>query len=182
MNAKDSCRPLRFWMVSENRELACQEAERLKGEYDALVPIEWIENVAKLSFKGFFSMIDAAFLNYITHNVSHWRCSICHLLPRQFYLIKNGNYPPLQVFPLDELAVSILHFPLRVGDHFLKIAYKQDFKKGRVSKEFQKLYNQSLDSISIFKSCIIKRHFCLSLLLLTLTNDSTVHAGINWHP
>ena len=61
----------------------------------------------------------------VTHNVSHWRCSICQLLPRQFRVVVNGNYGRLVAFPLDELAVSILHFPLRIGDHLFKIAYHQ---------------------------------------------------------
>ena len=102
-------------------------------------PSDWIEGVNPLCWKGFFSMIDAAFLNYITHNVSHWRCSICQLLPRQFKLVVNGNFN-LVALPLDELAVSILHFPLRIGDHLLKVAYHQDFKRGRLSKPFKALY------------------------------------------
>ena len=104
------------------------------------MPFDWIEGVDNLTFKGFFSMIDAAFLNYRTHNVSHWRCSICHLLPREFRIIVNGDYGQLVAFPLDELAFSILHFPLRIGDHLLKIAYHQDFKRGRMSEPFRKLY------------------------------------------
>ena len=106
-------------------ETALIEASRLKAEYNDLEPSDWIEGVNQISWKGFFSMIDAAFLNYITHNVSHWRCSICQLLPRQFRVVVNGNYGRLVAFPLDELAVSILHFPLRIGDHLLKIAYHQ---------------------------------------------------------
>ena len=63
-------------------------------------------------------------LSTCTENVSHWRCSFCHLLPREFILITNGVFPIHQI-AVDIKALSILHFPLRVGDHLLKIGYSQ---------------------------------------------------------
>ena len=93
-------------------------------------PMPWLENCNRtmenvlLTFVGFLCMIDAATLNYITENVSHWRCSFCHLLPREFILIRNGAFPVVQA-AVDAMALSILHFPLRIGDHLLKIGYSQ---------------------------------------------------------
>lgn len=108
-----------------------EERDRLCAERAALVPIEWFDGI-KISFKGYFSMIDGAALNYITYNVSHWRCAFCHMLPREFALVRNGIWR-IQRFALEELCLSILHFPLRMGDHLLKIAYSQDFQVARVA-------------------------------------------------
>ena len=90
--------------------------DHLKSEIDALNPVEW-RNGNSISFKGFLSMIDAAMLNYFIENVSHWRCSLCLLLPRQFRLVTDGNFNLNQV-ALDNIALSILHFPLRTGMDF----------------------------------------------------------------
>ena len=111
-------------------EVIREETSRLRAERAALLPIDWFDGI-KLSFKGYMSMIDGAALNYITYNVTHWRCSFCHLLPREIALIRNGIWRVNQ-FCIDELCLSILHFPLRMGDHLLKIAYSQHFKKARV--------------------------------------------------
>ena len=108
-------------MVAESKETAQIETNRLRAEYDALVPMNWPEDSmasSPLVFKGFFSLIDGAMLNYITHNVTHWCCSICHLLPCEFSKMLVGNYV-LQQFSLDNISLSILHFLLRVGGHLL---------------------------------------------------------------
>ena len=113
-------------------EIVVEETDRLKDEQSRLIPMNWLEgcNTVEsewLAFKGFLCMIDAATLNYLTENVSHWRCSFCHLLPREFMLIKNGVFPVLDI-AVETKALSILHFPLRVGDHLLKIGYSQACK------------------------------------------------------
>ena len=110
--------------------------DRLKDEMNSLQPIEW-RNGNHISFHGFLSMNDAAMLNYFLRNKSHWRCSICFLLPRQFRLITDGNFP-VNNDALDTVCLSILHFGLRVGDHFLKIAYSQPFKSARVEGDRNK--------------------------------------------
>ena len=110
-------------MTAETRRKAEIEMDRLKAELDNLHPIIW-RNGRKISFKGFLSMLDAAMLNYYTRNVSHWRCVFCFLLPREFRLIQAGDYQ-LNEKALDTLCLSILHFPLRMGDHLLKVSYSQ---------------------------------------------------------
>ena len=111
-------------MTAETRRKAEIEMDRLKAELDNLHPIIW-RNGRKISFKGFLSMLDAAMLNYYTRNVSHWRCVFCFLLPREFRLIQAGDYQ-LNEKALDTLCLSILHFPLRMGDHLLKVSYSQN--------------------------------------------------------
>ena len=89
-----------LWIEPEARDTAVEESDRLKGEIKTLVPYEWKikipenhqddnhENNGELSFKIifkiFFSMIDAAFLSYMTGNITDQRCSFCHLLPRYY--------------------------------------------------------------------------------------------------
>ena len=123
-------------MKGETRRRAEIEMDRLKSEMDALHSIIW-HNGRKISFKGFLSMLDAAMLNYYTRNKSHWRCVFCWLLPREVRLIRFRNFP-LNYKALDTLCISILHFPLRMGDHLLKIAYSKSFKCGRVQGDRNK--------------------------------------------
>ena len=78
----------------ENRERAVKESDRLKTEIDNLVPYrleledpedhENADNIISilLHFVIFFSMIDGAFLSYMTENTTDQRCPFCHMLPR----------------------------------------------------------------------------------------------------
>ena len=118
-------------MVAESRQTAVIETDRLKEEHSKLQPYEWFQGCF-LSYKGFLSLIDGAMLTYITRNVTHWRCNFCFLLPREYALLPPGQYQ-IREDALDTMALSILHFMLRVGDHLLKIGYSQDFKKARVA-------------------------------------------------
>ena len=120
--------------------------DRLKYEMDHLHPFPF--HGRSISFVGFLSMIDAAMLNYYTENISHWRCSFCFLLPREFRLVPPGCFI-LNGDALDSMALSILHFPLRVGDHLLKIGYSQDFKKARVSKIYKDLFDLRKEEIQL---------------------------------
>ena len=87
-----------IWIEPEGRDTAVEEGNRLKDEINNIQPYEWKikipedhrtdyhENNEELSFKIifkiFFSMIDSAFLSYMTGNITDQRCSFCHKLPR----------------------------------------------------------------------------------------------------
>ena len=128
-----------------------------------------------LCFKGFLSMLDAAMLNYYTRNVSHWRCVFCFLLPREFRRIRFNNYN-LRTKALDTLCLSILHFPLRMGDHLLKIAYSKMFKCARVSGDRNKRLFKIMKSWVQFKY----RKFKNILIDLPLSKGGTTGCGNLW--
>ena len=92
--------------MAESRQVVEIETDRLRAELDALVPMQGFEQF-ELHFHGFFSMLDAAALNYLLRNQSHWRCSLCNLLPREFALGTNGEYQ-IHRFALDPVTMSIL--------------------------------------------------------------------------
>ena len=116
------------WLLNADlKDMSSPESHSfwIRAAFSAFFWSYFASSSAKISFKGFLSMLDAAMLNYYTRNVSHWRCVFCFLLPREFRLIQAGDYQ-LNEKALDTLCLSILHFPLRMGDHLLKVSYSQN--------------------------------------------------------
>ena len=118
LNSAYGCRPLRLWFVNETTNNAREEIDRLKSEANNLRPFN-SEMGIKVSFRVFFTMCDQK-IELLKWNVgSSMRCPFCRFLQRLFHEDLDFHADPNA---LGDLCVSVLHFLLRVFDHFLKVA------------------------------------------------------------
>ena len=83
-----------------------------------------------MGFRGYYSMVDGKAVNALCENKCTQRCPYCNLLPREYMAAPDTpELTALGKLAVEDVAIGLLHFGLRIGDHLLKIGYHQDFKK-----------------------------------------------------
>lgn len=141
------CRPIEIEFVKETREVTLEKKRKLEAEMENLeeVCVKLPNgNCVSIKFEFIMSQIDGKTLAAVTETSSTQCCCICGATPTEMTNsenLKNEVFAPKEG-TLDH-GMSPLHAYLRVFDCLLHIAYRLQFKKWRVTKEYKDQYQTS---------------------------------------
>ena len=122
-----ACRPLRIQRKKETDELTLAEHNWILDQVKALGIFEWSDEIS-FEFVGIQSMMDGKCINAVVGNKCTAKCPYC-LLHQQMNTpeMRKKMVPPEST--LDLMCLSILHYLLRLLEHFLNVGKRKGIRK-----------------------------------------------------
>lgn len=130
------CRPLHLQYKKETKELILSEKKLIQGQIENLNPL-YVEtskgHKIKVEWELHCAAIDGKVLNTILDTPSQLRCPYCNLTSTQFNELEQVFATPVIQERLVH-GISPLHSWIRALEFVLKLGYKVEVKKWRISQ------------------------------------------------
>lgn len=152
-NSTRFCRPVRFTMTKETKEVIRTETQRMQKQIQELVVTNYMikELNIKISHNLIMTMIDGKVCSSLSQYDSSQKCYICGATPTEM------NRDSVTIRNIDEdmysFGISPLHSWIRAYECFLHISYKLEIKKwqARTAEEKDSVGRRKLEIQEMFR-------------------------------
>lgn len=133
------CRPVHIQYQKESKELILSEKLNIQQQIDSLNPMVTETSKGhkiKINYDLICAAIDGKVLNTILNTASQLRCPFCDLTSNQFNNLDVAFSKPVKEETLVH-GISPLHSWIRALEFVLKLGYKVEVKRWRITKKSQ---------------------------------------------